>query len=169
MYVDGDKIYQIYKENKRYKIDRKTNNYQLIKDNEYVSSTEDTITGKEIVRQYLLDDLWETEQVDEIFNQASFLLSSLIPSSLGRTSTMGTAVTWKILMMAYSYENKISIPNNDKKRDMVGGLSRLFKIGYGENIVKLELEIENPHENESCICRGELSIRSDQKIYIHLS
>jgi len=138
MYVDGDKIYQIYKENKRYKIDRKTNNYQLIKDNEYVSSTEDTITGKEIVRQYLLDDLWETEQVDEIFNQASFLLSSLIPSSLGRTSTMGTAVTWKILMMAYSYENKISIPNNDKKRDMVGGLSRLFKIGYGENIVKLD-------------------------------
>jgi len=138
MYVDGDKIYQIYKENKRYKIDLKTNEYKLIEYNEYVSATETTITGKEIINQYLLDDLWETEQVDEIFNQASFLLSSLIPCSFGRTSTMGTAVTWKIIMIAYSYENKIAIPNNEKKRDFVGGLARLFKLGYCENIVKFD-------------------------------
>lgn len=138
MYVDGSQIYKIYKENKRYKIDLKTNDYILIKDDEYVSATESTITGKEIITQYLLDDLWETEQVDEIFNQSSFLLSSLIPATFPRVSTMGTAVTWKILMIAYSYENKIAIPNSDKQRDMVGGLARLFKIGYSENIVKLD-------------------------------
>ena len=138
MYVDGDKIYKTYKENKRYKIDLKTNDYTLIKDDEYVSATESTITGKEIVNQYLLDDLWETEQVDEMFNQSSFLLSSLIPCTFGRTSTMGTAVTWKILIIAYSYENKIAIPNHEKKRDFVGGLVRLFKLGYSENIAKFD-------------------------------
>ena len=138
MYVDGSKIHQIYKENKRYKIDLKNNNYTLIKDDEYVSATESTITGKEIIIQYLLDDLWETEQVDEMFNQSSFLLSSLIPATFSRVSTMGTAVTWKILMLAYSYENKIAIPNSEKQRDFVGGLVRLFKIGYVEDIVKLD-------------------------------
>ncbi|PCI28677.1 hypothetical protein COB55_03625 [Candidatus Wolfebacteria bacterium] len=138
MYVEGSKIYEIYRDNKNYRIDRTTNDYTIIKDNEYVSPTEDTITGKEIINQYLLDDLWETEQVDEVYNQSSFLLASLIPTGFSRVSTMGTAVTWKLLMMAYSYEQRISIPNHDKKRNFVGGLTRVFKKGFGQRIFKLD-------------------------------
>jgi DNA polymerase elongation subunit (family B) len=67
------------------------------------------VTGAYIVERYLIDDLWETEKVDNIFNQATFLLAKILPTSYMRSSTMGTAATWKLLMLGWSYHNNIGI------------------------------------------------------------
>ena len=56
-----------------------------------------------------MDDLWETMEVDEQFNQGSFLLASMVPTSYERVSTMGTATLWKMLMLAWSYHKGLSI------------------------------------------------------------
>ena len=44
-------------------------------------------TGDDIVERYLDDDLEETLRVDEEFNQGSFLLASLVPTTYERVST----------------------------------------------------------------------------------
>ena len=43
------------------------------------------IGGKKLVKQYLLDDLWETEKVDELYNQSSFLLAKIISNQLSKS------------------------------------------------------------------------------------
>ena len=40
--------------------------------------------------------------------------------------------------MAWSYENDLAIPVNEEKRDFVGGLSRLIRVGYSKRLVKLD-------------------------------
>jgi len=97
------------------------------------------ITGKKIVRRYLLDDLWETEQVDNLYNQSSFLLAKIVPTTYQRTATMGNASVWNILMTAWSYENGLAIPHYDKSEEKFsGGLVRCYKKGYNRNTVKLD-------------------------------
>jgi DNA polymerase elongation subunit (family B) len=96
------------------------------------------IGGKNLVKQYLLDDLWETEQVDELYNQSSFLLAKIIPTTYQRVCTMGTASIWNLLLTAWSYENDIAIPYSEKKEGFSGGLARCFKIGYNTRIVKID-------------------------------
>tara|TARA_R110000868_G_scaffold19400_5_gene83583 strand:+ start:5902 stop:9453 length:3552 start_codon:yes stop_codon:yes gene_type:complete len=95
-------------------------------------------SGSFIVRRYLLDDLWETEMVDGIYNQASFLLSKLLPTSYMRSSTMGTASQWKLILAAWSYEQNLGIPDYEAKRSFVGGLSRLIKVGFAKLVAKLD-------------------------------
>lgn len=95
-------------------------------------------TGKAIVRQYLLDDLWETEQVDELYNQSSFMLAKIVPTTYQRVCTMGTAAIWDLLMTAWSYENDLAIPISDTLERFSGGLARCFRTGYSENIVKID-------------------------------
>jgi hypothetical protein len=51
---------------------------------------------------------------------------------------MGTATLWKIIMLAWSYENNLAIPAKDEKRAITGGLSRLLNVGYSKNIVKFD-------------------------------
>jgi DNA polymerase elongation subunit (family B) len=51
---------------------------------------------------------------------------------------MGTATLWKIIMLAWSYENGLAIPAKDEKRAFTGGLSRLLNVGYSKNIVKFD-------------------------------
>jgi DNA polymerase elongation subunit (family B) len=87
---------------------------------------------------YLDDDLDETLRVDEEFNQGSFLLASLVPNTYERVSTMGTATLWKMIMLAWSYKHKLAIPKKQEKKDFVGGLSRLIKVGYSTNVLKLD-------------------------------
>lgn len=96
------------------------------------------VDGKFIVKRYLIDDLWETMEVDSIYNQSSFMLSKLIPTVYQKVTTMGTAGLWKMLMLAWSYENNLAIPLEDVKRDFVGGLSRLLKVGYSEQLRKMD-------------------------------
>jgi DNA polymerase elongation subunit (family B) len=51
---------------------------------------------------------------------------------------MGTATLWKMLMLAWSYKHGIAIPAKESKTDFVGGLSRLLKVGYSKNVLKLD-------------------------------
>ncbi len=96
------------------------------------------VSGADIVEKYLIDDLWETEKVDDIFNQATYLLSKILPTSFMRSSTMGTAATWKLLMLGWSYKNGIAIPHTMESQRFIGGLSRLLEVGYSENVVKFD-------------------------------
>ena len=96
------------------------------------------INGKALTKQYLSDDLWETEQVDELYNQSSFLLAKIVPTNYQRICTMGTAAVWNLLMTAWSYENDVAIPFSEKKDGFSGGLARTFKTGFSENWVKID-------------------------------
>jgi DNA polymerase elongation subunit (family B) len=139
VYVPGDKIHSTWSDvvNKYAFNDSNGDWYRIsermpLKD-EYVS-----VTGAYIVQRYLLDDLWETEQIDTIFNQAAFLISKILPTTYSRSSTMGTASQWKLIMAAWSYENGLAIPETESKRDFTGGLSRLLRLGYSRNVVKFD-------------------------------
>ena len=80
----------------------------------------------------------ETEQVDDIYTQAGFLTAALVPTTFGRSITMGTATMWKLLMMSWSYENNLALPDVLPKRDFVGGLSRLLHLGYSKKVAKFD-------------------------------
>lgn len=97
-----------------------------------------TQTGQYIIDRYLLDDLYETDVVELRYNQSNFLLGKLLPTTFGRVCTMGTAGTWKMLMLAWSYENDLAIPAYSSAGTFTGGLSRLLSVGYVNRIVKLD-------------------------------
>ena len=96
------------------------------------------IGGKKIVKQYLLDDLWETEQVDELYNQASFMLAKIVPTTYQRVCTMGTASIWNLLLTAWSFENDLAIPIPDVYEKFGGGLARTYKKGYSTKLIKID-------------------------------
>ena len=96
------------------------------------------ISGRKLVRQYLLDDLWETEHVDELYNQSSFMLAKIVPTTYQRICTMGTAAIWNLLLTAWSYENGLAIPESDKYERFSGGLARCYKTGYTKRIIKID-------------------------------
>ena len=144
VYVDGAWISKIYLDNESYYINPKTGKYKKIGE----PGTENLLEkfpgkyeiwpGRKIVEQYLDDDLYETMIVDDSFSQSTFLLSKLVPTTYERIATMGTATLWKIIMLAWSYENNLAIPTKDEKRAITGGLSRLLNVGYSKNIVKFD-------------------------------
>jgi len=142
VYIGHDSIGKMYTENKEYWLNIKNGEYR--KKGEYVDLDKkfpDTYlltTGSELVERYLQDDLEETLKVDKEFNQASFLLASMIPTTYERVSTMGTATLWKMLMLAWSYKHNLAVPAKQSKTDFVGGLSRLLKVGYSRNVLKLD-------------------------------
>ena len=96
------------------------------------------ISGKNLVKQYLLDDLWETEQVDELYNQSAFMLAKIVPTTFQKVCTMGTAAIWNLLLTAWSYENDLAIPESDVKENFSGGLARCYKVGYTVRLVKID-------------------------------
>jgi DNA polymerase elongation subunit (family B) len=144
VYVDGAYISKIYLDNESYYVNPKTGKYKKIGE----EGTEDLLKkypgkyeiwpGRKIVEQYLDDDLYETMVVDDSFSQSTFLLSKVIPTTYERIATMGTATLWKLIMLAWSYENNLAIPAKDEKRAITGGLSRLLNVGYSKNIVKFD-------------------------------
>lgn len=96
------------------------------------------VDGRYLLKRYLMDDLWETNEVDEIYNQSSFLLAKLIPTTYQRITTMGTAGLWQLLMLSWSYETGTAIPRPDIKRPFTGGLSRLLSAGYNVDLSKID-------------------------------
>ena len=96
------------------------------------------IGGRKLVKQYLLDDLWETEQIDGLYNQSSFMLAKIVPTTYQRICTMGTAAIWNLLLTAWSYENDLAIPHPDEQENFSGGLARCFKAGYSKRIMKID-------------------------------
>lgn len=164
VYVDGNKISKYWIENKYFLINKENNEYVPIPDEfqeevgllfnkeynehihnevlkQFLEENEDKktfITGKDIIRQYLLDDLYETEEVDTKYNQSSFMLCKNIPTYFHRASTMGGAAPWNLLLTSWSYEKGYAIPSPPVKRKFVGGLSRTFRLGYSFNILKTD-------------------------------
>ena len=96
------------------------------------------VTGRYIVQRYLLDDLWETDKVELRYNQSNYLVGKMLPVSYEKMCTMGTAAIWKYIMLAWSFENKLAVPDLIQQRPFTGGLSRLLKVGYVDRIVKLD-------------------------------
>tara|TARA_R110002020_G_scaffold132027_4_gene295058 strand:+ start:23607 stop:26315 length:2709 start_codon:yes stop_codon:yes gene_type:complete len=144
VYLEGDKIASTYRENKEFYLNPETGQYKDI-DTPGLENLQmrfpdkyKRVNGQYIVERYLMDDLWETQVVDAEFNQASFLLAGLVPTTYERVSTMGTATLWKMLMLAWSYDKGLAIPKKKEKRPFVGGLSRLLKVGYAVNVLKLD-------------------------------
>ena len=144
VYVPGDKIASTYKENKDFYLNVDNGEYRSVNEkgmdglDHKFPNVYKRVGGEHIVEQYLLDDLWETMVVDEQYNQASFLLAGMMPTTYQRVSTMGTATLWKTLMLAWSYKYNLAIPAKESKRPFVGGLSRLVKTGYSTNVLKLD-------------------------------
>jgi DNA polymerase elongation subunit (family B) len=142
VYIDHTNIGKMYHEKEEYWLNTKNGKYK--KASEYKDldlkfpGVYIKTTGDDIVERYLDDDLEETLAVDKEFNQGSFLLAAMIPTTYERVSTMGTATLWKMLMLAWSYKNNLAIPAKQGKTDFVGGLSRLLKVGYSKNVLKLD-------------------------------
>ena len=102
--------------------------------------------GRQIVKQYLLDDLWETEQVDGLYNQSSFMLVKMIPTTYERICTMGTGGIWNLILTAWSYENDLAVPYPDENEKFSGGLARCYKKGYAEDVIKIDYASLYPME-----------------------
>ena len=96
------------------------------------------VTGRYIVERYLLDDLYETDKVELRYNQPNFLVGKMLPVSFEKMCTMGTAAIWKYIMLAWSYEHNLAIPELIETRKFTGGLSRLLSVGFVDRIVKLD-------------------------------
>lgn len=109
----------------RSKIEKYTNKFKFIR-------------GIDIVERYLLDDLWETDKIDTLYNQSSFLLAKIVPTTYSRVSTMGNAAVWNLLMTTWSYENGLAIPIPDVNESFSGGLARCYRKGLNKRIVKLD-------------------------------
>ena len=142
VYIGHENIGRMYTDNHEYWLNLKNGEYR--KKGDFVDldkkfpETYFLTTGSDIVERYLQDDLEETLKVDKEFNQASFLLASMIPTTYERVSTMGTATLWKMLMLAWSYKNNLAVPARQGKTEFVGGLSRLLKVGYSKDVLKLD-------------------------------
>jgi DNA polymerase I len=145
VYIDHTDIGPFYAKKEEYWLNIQNGKYKKVgvdpKVDDACSSHPDIYiktTGDNLVERYLDDDLEETLKVDEEFNQGSFLLASLVPTTYERVSTMGTATLWEIQMRAWSYKHKLAIPAKNEKTEFVGGLSRLLKVGYSTDVLKLD-------------------------------
>ncbi len=116
---DGDKPFVMYKRN-------------------YLADGYEIVSGEYIINRYLLDDIWECDRVEYSYNGTDFMLAKIIPEPFSKCTTMGTAGQWKAIMMAWSYENNLAIPLPANTGAFTGGLSRLLRVGYVENVVKLD-------------------------------
>lgn len=119
-------------------LDENKNFVVWYRDNGVEKNLTSFIGGRKLVKQYLLDDLWETEQVDELYNQSSFMLAKIVPTTYQRICTMGTASIWNLLLTAWSYENDLAIPIPDTYEKFGGGLARTFKKGYSTRLIKID-------------------------------
>lgn len=138
VYVPGDILNKTWLDTSDYAFNDTNGDWYRVSEDKPLDEGYEVVKGDYIVQRYLLDDLWETDQVDAIYNQASYLIAKLLPTSYMRSSTMGTAGQWKLIMGAWSYENGLGIPSLEKKRDFTGGLSRLLEVGYARNVAKLD-------------------------------
>lgn len=95
-------------------------------------------TGADIINRYLIDDLWETYKLDELYSQATFEIAKWLPSSYQRAATMGGASVWKFLLAGWSYHQNLAIPEMDEPRDFSGGLVGMTSTGWHGKSAKLD-------------------------------
>lgn len=139
VYVPGDQIKKVWAiTDPVYAFNNTNGLWYRITDEKPLQEGYEVTTGKYIVERYLLDDLYETDKVELRYNQSNFLLAKLLPTNFSKICTMGTAGTWKMIMLAWSYENDLAIPAFSTAKKFTGGLSRLLSVGYVDRIVKLD-------------------------------
>lgn len=139
VYVPGNVITKVWNvTEEKYAFRETDGDWYEIKEGRGLLEGYEPTTGRYIVERYLLDDLWETDKVELTLNESNFLVSKLLPTSFTRACTMGTAGIWKLIMLAWSYENNLAIPATSTNARFTGGLSRLLKTGYVDRIVKLD-------------------------------
>ena len=102
------------------------------------NETFNIVSGRYIVERYLLDDLYETDKVELSFNQTNYQICKMLPVPFEKMCTMGTAAIWKYIMLTWSYENNLAIPELIDTHAFTGGLSRLLVTGYVDRIIKLD-------------------------------
>lgn len=110
---------------------------EKLKDNQTGEEFE-FVTGRYIAERYLMDDLWEGDRVEHRYNGSNFLVGKMLPISFEKTCTTGTAALWKYILMAWSYENGLALPDFMPRKKFTGGLSRLLRVGYVDRVVKLD-------------------------------
>lgn len=139
VYVPGDKITKTWAINdKVFAFNDENGDWYKVSSERPLEEGYEMVSGHYIVERYLLDDVWETDKVEEKLNESNFLVGKLLPTTFSRACTMGTAGIWKLIMLAWSYENDLVVPALGKNRKFTGGLSRLLKTGYVDRIVKLD-------------------------------
>ena len=139
VYVPGDKITKVWAINEKvFAFNDENGDWYKVSSERPLEEGYEMVSGHYIVERYLLDDVWETDKVEEKLNESNFLVGKLLPTTFSRACTMGTAGIWKLIMLAWSYENDLVVPALGKNRRFVGGLSRLLKTGYVDRIVKLD-------------------------------
>jgi DNA polymerase elongation subunit (family B) len=134
IYIDHNKIGPMYAEKNEFWLNIENGKYKRVGDSEKVDEVCER--RSDIYIKTTGDDL--TLVVDDEFNQGTFLLASLVPTTYERVSTMGTATLWKMIMLAWSYKFGLAIPKKKEQRRFVGGLSRLLKTGYSKDVLKLD-------------------------------
>ena len=139
VYVPGEKITKTWNDlSDSYAFNDENGDWYKISDEKPLQDGYIKANGRYIVERYLLDDLWETDKVEEKLNESNFLVGKLLPTTFSRACTMGTASIWKLIMLAWCYENNLAAPSLIERRRFTGGLSRLLKTGYVDRIVKLD-------------------------------
>ena len=139
VYVPGDKITSTWNDtSETFAFNNTDGTWYKTNDKNPLKEDYSLVSGRYIVERYLLDDLWETDKVEEKLNESNFLVAKLLPTTFGKVCTMGTAGIWKLIMLAWSFEHDLAIPAFGESKRFTGGLSRLLKTGYVDNIVKLD-------------------------------
>lgn len=139
VYVPGDKITSTWNETKPvYGFCEENGDWYRLTETRPLLEGYEAKSGRYIVERYLLDDLWETDKIELKLNESNFLVAKMLPTTFNRACTMGTAGIWKLIMLAWSYENDLVIPSLGVNKKFTGGLSRLLKTGYVDRIVKLD-------------------------------
>ena len=112
VYVPGDKISTIWNDNEaHYAFNDEDGKWYEITDKKPLKDGYEVVTGRYVVERYLLDDLWECDKVELKYNATNFLICKILPLPYQKCTTMGTAGQWKALLMAWSYENGLAIPD----------------------------------------------------------
>lgn len=139
VYVPGDKITTTWNiQEKVFGLCEDDGDWYRVTDKRPLLKGYNLVSGRYIVERYLLDDLWETDKVEDRLNESNFLVGKMLPTNFARTCTMGTAGIWKLIMLAWCYENDLAIPSAAPNKRFTGGLSRLLKTGFVDRIVKLD-------------------------------
>ena len=141
VYIPGDKITELSKDyNKNYAFNDKNGKWYKVTDTTPLVANKEyeLVSGHYIVERYLGDDLWECDKVEYALNSTDFMLCKIVPVPFSKCVTMGTAGQWKAIMLAWSYENGLAIPKPENTGAFTGGLSRLLRVGYVKNVVKLD-------------------------------
>lgn len=146
----------------RENLDNKSFFYPEINFEEYIETT-----GADIIKRYLIDDLWETAKLDEHYSQATFLISKWLPTSYQRAATMGGATVWKLLLTTYSYEYGLAIPEFDEPREFSGGLVALISCGYHGKSFKADFSSLYPAEFYVHVDSPEIDLLGVYKLFMY--